>query len=291
MTPVISIILSTYNQPDWLEKALWGYASQQDRDFEIVIADDGSGPATRERIQQMQSRTGLRIQHVWHPDRGFQKCAILNRAIVAARGNYLIFSDGDCVPRADFVAVHRSLAQRGRFLSGGYTKLSESLSHALTREDVVTGRAFEPQWLAAGGLSSPPWAKHVARGWFARWLDFLTTTKPSWNGHNASAWKDDLVRVNGFDERMQYGGEDRELGERLIHLGLRPRQIRHRAVVLHLEHQRDYVTAEAWARNRVIWRETRRRRATWTDFGIVRPREEAAPAATVAANPSPTAAG
>jgi glycosyltransferase involved in cell wall biosynthesis len=169
MTPVISIILSTYNQPDWLEKALWGYASQQDRDFEIVIADDGSGPATRERIQQMQSRTGLRIQHVWHPDRGFQKCAILNRAIVAARGNYLIFSDGDCVPRADFVAVHRSLAQRGRFLSGGYTKLSESLSHALTREDVVTGRAFEPQWLAAGGWRIEFAAVGQARGpWLVR---------------------------------------------------------------------------------------------------------------------------
>ncbi len=111
----ISVIISTYNSPEWLEKVLWGYAAQTDHQFEILIADDGSHDATRRRIDSLRTPTQLTIQHVWHEDRGFRKCTILNRAIDAATGDYLIFSDGDCIPRADFIATHRRLAQPGRF--------------------------------------------------------------------------------------------------------------------------------------------------------------------------------
>ena len=102
----VSVILSTYNQPRWLEKALWGYAAQRMRDFEVVVADDGSGPETADVIVRMQGHNGLRLVHVWHEDRGFRKTEILNRAVIAARGDYLIFSDGDCIPHPEFVATH-----------------------------------------------------------------------------------------------------------------------------------------------------------------------------------------
>jgi glycosyltransferase involved in cell wall biosynthesis len=270
MAPALSVIFSTYNQPDWLEKVLWGYACQTDRDFEIVVADDGSGPATRERIERARLDTGLNIAHVWHPDDGFQKSAILNKAISASTGDYLIFSDGDCVPRNDFVATHRAMLRPGWFLSGGYTKLSSELSRALTRDDIESGRAFDRSWLAARGLPGWPWAKHAARGKWARFLNAMTPTKPTWNGHNASGWKADLLRVNGFDERMQYGGQDRELGERLVNLGIRTRQIRHLAIVLHLDHPRGYDRPESIRKNYAIRRETVGRRLTWTPHGIVK---------------------
>lgn len=276
MTPTVSVIFSTYNQPDWLEKAIWGWAGQTDRDFEIVIADDGSHEATRARIDSVRAQTGLDIQHVWHPDAGFQKSAILNKAILAAKGDYLVFSDGDCIPRSDFVAAHRGRAQPGRFLSGGYTKLPLALSRRIEREDVASARAFDPVWLGRGGLRSGPFEKHRARGWWAATLNALTPTQSSWNGHNASGWKEDLVRVNGFNEQMQYGGQDRELGERLVNLGVRGRQIRYFAIVLHLDHPRGYDRPESIARNKAIRRETVSRRLTWTPHGILK---QAAPPA------------
>ncbi len=265
----ISVILSTYNSPDWLEKCLWGYAAQSERDFEIAIADDGSGEETRTRIECLRRASGLNLVHVWHEDRGFRKCTILNRAILAARGDYLIFSDGDCIPRRDFVSVHARLARHGSFLSGGLFRLPLELSRRISKEDILAGRVVDPAWLRGEGVSLRPkmlklWA---GPGW-GEWLDRWTPTRPTWNGHNASGWKEDLLAVGGFDERMEWGGEDREMGERLIHLGIRPVQIRHRAVCVHLDHSRGYVRQEALARNREIWRETLRARRVRTDYGI-----------------------
>ena len=109
-----SVILSTYNQPRALELSLWGFAAQAVRDFEVVIADDGSRPDTAALVEAMRARTGLHLVHVWHEDRGFRKTEILNRAILAAQGEYLIFSDGDCIPRRDLVAVHLAHARPAR---------------------------------------------------------------------------------------------------------------------------------------------------------------------------------
>src|SRR5262245_85520 len=118
----LSVIISTYNNPKWLEKVLWGYESQTHRDFEVVIADDGSGEPTRELIEKFKKESSLQIIHVWHPDDGFQKSAILNKAIVASTTDYLVFSDGDCIPRNDFLEVHAQNLSPGHFLSGGYFK-------------------------------------------------------------------------------------------------------------------------------------------------------------------------
>jgi glycosyltransferase involved in cell wall biosynthesis len=129
----IALILATYNQPEWLEKVLWGYAVQSVRDFQVVIADDGSGPETAAVVERVRAETGMALVHVWHPDEGFRKCEILNRAILAADGDYLIFSDGDCIPRSDFVATHRRLAEPNRFLSGGYLMLPMEVSRRIGR--------------------------------------------------------------------------------------------------------------------------------------------------------------
>lgn len=267
----LSVILSTYNQPDWLEKVLLGYASQGFRDFDMVIADDGSTRETRERIDVFRKRTGLDITHVWQEDDGFRKSQILNKAIEAASADYLVVSDGDCIPRADFLAVHERLSVPGAFLSGGYVKLPMPTSLAIGPDEIQTGAAFDPTWLAARGM---PWRRGYfklrARRRSARVLDALTTTRPTWNGHNASGWKHDIVAVNGFDERMGYGGQDRELGERLENSGVRGRQVRHSAICVHLDHGRGYIDPEAWRRNHEIRRETRATGRSWTEWGIVR---------------------
>lgn len=267
----VSVIVSTYNAPEWLEKVLWGYASQRHRDFELIVADDGSTGETA-RVLHAHATRGLPVRHVWQEDDGFRKSGILNKAIAAARTDYLVFSDGDCIPRADFLRVHAALARPRRFLSGGYVKLPMALSRAITRDDVTQGRAFSSSWLRARGgpglrrlakLALPPAAAAAA--------DRLTTTRPTWNGHNASGWRRDILAANGFDERMQYGGQDRELGERLENAGIRGVQVRHRAVCVHLDHPRAYATAESIARNRRIRRATRAQGIPRTPFGIDQP--------------------
>jgi len=265
----LSVILSTYNQPAWLEKAIWGYAVQTFRDFALVIADDGSTQETALLIARLRKKTGLPIRHVWHEDRGFRKCTILNRAIEVAESDYLVFSDGDCIPHRDFLAQHAALAEPGFMLSGGYVRLPMELSLRITPDNVIDGHATDPRWLVANGLG---WNKHqrmLACGpRVARLLDAITTTRATWNGCNCSTWTRYILAVNGHDERMQYGGLDREIGERLVNAGIRAKQIRHRAVCVHLDHERSYARPELIERNRAIRRETRRTRSVWTPYGI-----------------------
>ena len=273
----LSVILSTYNSPDWLEKALWGYSVQSHRHFELLVADDGSTDDTRSRIDLLRSQTGMNIRHIWHEDQGFRKCTILNRAIEAASADYLVFSDGDCIPRSDFLETHARLARLGTFLSGGLFRLPLTVSQRIDRDDIVMGRATDERWLRSAGIPrSLKLLKLACRPPWAGWLDRLTSTRATWNGHNSSGWKADLLAVNGFDERMEWGAEDRELGERLVHLGIRPVQIRYRAVCVHLDHERGYVRQDALARNHQIWAETRRTRSVWTASGIRK--DTAAPA-------------
>ncbi len=270
----LSVIISTYNNEAWLEKVLWGYEAQTFKDFEIVIADDGSGPKTKALIERFKEEVSYNIQHVWHEDDGFQKSKILNKAIVACRADYIVMSDGDCIPRNDFLAVHNQKKEKGYFLSGGYYKLPMDISQLISKEDILTQRCFSLAWLKQNGLPATfKNNKLTAKGFKAKFLNALTPTNASWNGHNASGWKEDIVAVNGFDERMQYGGQDRELGERLFNYGIKSKQIRYSAVCLHLDHKRGYKTPESIAKNKAIRKHTRTQKISWTPFGIEK-REE-----------------
>ena len=267
--PQISVIISTYNAVEWLKKTLWGYSVQDYSDFELVIADDGSGPETRELLENFQKEMPVPIHHVWHEDRGFQKSTILNKAIEACNAEYILMSDGDCIPRRDFVGVHNRYREQGFFLSGGYYKLPMDISEKITKSDIFEQRCFDLEWLQKLGLpSSFKNHKFTARGLKAKVLNALTPTNASWNGHNSSGWKKDIIAVNGFDERMQYGGQDRELGERLFNSGIKSKQIRYSAVCLHLDHPRGYKTRESIDKNLGIRAATKKEKRQWTDFGI-----------------------
>jgi len=265
----ISVLFTTYNSPQWLQKVLWGFDCQTDDNFEIVVADDGSGEETRAIINQFAEQSRRPVQHIWHADEGFQKCQILNKAIVAAKGEYLVVTDGDCIPRNDFVAAHRAAAQSGCFLSGGYFKLPMSTSKAITHENIVAGDCFSPAWLVKHGVKrSIKFMKLTQSAWQAKLYNSLTLTKRSWNGHNASCWKKDALTVNGFDERMKYGGLDCEFGGRLLNAGVKAKQVRYSAICMHLDHARGYVNDEDWKRNRIIRKTSIREKLIETPAGI-----------------------
>lgn len=267
--PKISIIVSTYNSEAWLEKVLWGFQYQTFKDFEVVIADDGSGPKTRTLLEEMKEKVFYPIVHVWQEDDGFQKSRILNKATTACNSPYIIMTDGDCIPREDFVEVHYINKEPGYFISGGYYMLPMNISLAITKKDIEEQNCFNIQWLKEKGI--PKTFKNnklTARGFISKFFNTITPTNASWNGHNSSGWKKDILNVNGFDERMQYGGQDRELGERLFNYGIKSKQLRYSAVCVHLDHKRGYKTPESIEKNRSIRKETKKKKLVWTHYGI-----------------------
>lgn len=265
----LSVIVSTYNKPHDLERVLHGYAAQTDRAFELLVADDGSDAETAAVIDRVRRDAGLPVVHVWHEDRGFRKSEIMNRAIVASTGEYLLFTDGDSIPRADLVATHRALARPGAYLGGGYLKLSDEASKAITVDDVRAGRMVDLRWLRVNGWRPGRRALRLVRSpVLAAALDRLTPTAPLFAGNNASVWREAMFAANGFDMEMGYGGLDRAVGYRLVNLGVRGIQVRHRAVCMHLHHQRPYKDAEGMRRNREILEGIRRTGQTRARRGI-----------------------
>lgn len=266
-----SIIISTYNQPEWLHKALTGYLYQSYTDFDIVIADDGSGDETRKVIERFAASTDIPVKHVWHEDDGFRKSAILNKAILAAPSEYLIFTDGDCIPHPDFVKAHMSKAKPGYYVSAGYCKLSKETSERITTADIAMGLCFKSSWLIENGLRS--FSQHLkiaSKGIIATALDYITPTKATWNGCNSSGWKKDILEVNGHNEEIAYGGQDREMGERMINLGIKPLQLRHRSITLHLDHERGYRSEEIIKKNLEIRERVRKEKITRCNNGIAK---------------------
>jgi glycosyltransferase involved in cell wall biosynthesis len=267
---MVSVIISTFNQPVWLERVLWGYSCQTYRDFELIIADDGSNESTLKVIEDMKGKGVLSIKHVYHENKGFRKCTILNKAVLMSEGDYLIFSDGDIIPRKDFVQVHVNMRNTGRFLSGGTVRLPADLSAKIGEEDIRSGICFERRWLEGNGLGkSFKNNKLNAFGLKERFLNRFTPASATWNGGNASAWKKDIIAVRGFDQRLRYGGEDREFGERLQRLGVKGRQIRYSAVTLHLDHPRDYVHLKEQQYNKQIRRQNRKNGIIQTEYGLI----------------------
>lgn len=266
------LIVSTFNNPRALRLSLLSVARQAEPPDSIAIADDGSGPATAEVIAAFAAEhPGLSVRHVWHEDDGFRKNAILNRAIATSEAEFLVFIDGDVLVRPDFLAWHRRLARPDRWSSGSLIRLDADATAAVTPELIATGEVFSRAWLREHGaidrfgtwLKSRPLPEPVLRA-----LDRLTPVQKAWGGANSSAFRAALLAVNGFDESMKYGGEDKELGVRLANHGIRGQHLRYVASVVHLDHARGYVDPALVRANKARIRAVRGSGAHWTADGI-----------------------
>ena len=265
MKPRLSVIISTYNEPRLLDLCLESYKWQTIKDFEIIIADDGSNEATKIIIDRCSQ---LKVTHIWQKDKGFRKTKILNKAILASNSEYLLFTDGDCIAPKKLIETHLQKRKKNHFLSGAYYKLNQEISETIDKDTIKD--IFEISTLKELGHSpSYKSVKFLAPLFVRIFLDKITTTKPTWNGHCSSGWKKDILSVNGFNELMVYGGEDREIGERLINYGIRPTQIRHQSCLIHLYHKQGYISEEGKAFNQKIRKEVKAKKLAWTDYGII----------------------
>jgi len=231
----VSLIILTYNWPAALQRVLESVAAQTRLPDEVLIADDGSGAETAAVIAQARGTFPVPLRHVWHEDRGFRAARARNRGIAASKGDYIVLLDGDMLVHRQFLADHLMLAEPGYFLQGGRLKANEAESQRL---------------LAGGTPVYAPWVKanfHEFDG-TKRLYAFRAPMLARWKARsrsggrvmscNMSFWREDLLRVNGFDERMEgYGAEDRELVVRLENAGLRRRALKWCALAMHLEHR------------------------------------------------------
>ncbi|MBS1170292.1 MAG: putative glycosyl transferase [Burkholderiaceae bacterium] len=265
----VSVIVSTYNSPEWLEKVLWGFENQNFRNYQLVLADDGSTTETADLIACIRKNNILNLEHVWHEDMGCQKAVILNKAVMKASGDYLIFTEGDCIPRHDFVHAHEKRAKQGYFLSGDFAKLPRCCSVQVNKEEIMSGDAFDIFWLTTHGYPDHSnKMRLLAKGWWAKFLDFAVQTPNKWNHHNSSGWKSDILSINGFDERMQYRDGDCEMGERMKNSGIKARRVNYTAASVHLYPGKQIQTDESKILNQSIRDATRRDQSRYTKFGI-----------------------
>ena len=248
MPPTVALIVSAYNQTDVLLKTLRGIELQRTPPDEIVVADDGSGAETRGLIDTWTRRAPAPTRHVWHPDDGFRKTVILNKALATVRSDYVVFTDADCVPHPSFIADHRALAERGYWVQG---------RRCFVLEPWV--RAFDPErmpfwsWALRGRIKRAGKGVHLPRP-----IVFRDTEQRGIIGCNMACWRRDAEVVNGFDEAYSgWGiGEDSDFGSRLYHLGVRRKLVYGHAVVFHLNHpmpSRSHLE-ESQARLEETWR-------------------------------------
>ena len=237
MSDLISVILTTYQREDALDAVLRALAGQTDRAFEVIVADDGSGPPTRAVVERRAAQSNIPIKHVWQEDRGFRLAEIRNRAIRASVGTYCIILDGDCIPRPNFIAVHRRLAEPGWFVTGNRVLMARELTERVLAQASEAERYRLQEWIALR-----------RRGRINRLAPLLSLPlgplrrlrSRAWRGAracNLAVWRRDLEQVDGFDASYNgWGLEDSDLLIRLLRTGIRRKDGNFATGVLHLWH-------------------------------------------------------
>jgi glycosyltransferase involved in cell wall biosynthesis len=247
-----AFIVLTYNGVDALLPVLRGLATQCNEHHEVIIADDGSGPAAVEALRKALPAFNCPVRHVWHPDVGFTASRARNLAANNSQSDYLVFMDGDCIPNAHFVQAHAELAEVGCFVNGSRVLLSERFTKRIVANGLDIGRArwFDQlRWRLAGDVNKLihllPWPKNLWRKETSfRWKQIRSC--------NFGVWRSDFLRVNGFDETFQgWGHEDADLVLRLHNAGLKRKNGFCATEVYHLWHLENSRVSESENRNRV----------------------------------------
>jgi glycosyltransferase involved in cell wall biosynthesis len=260
--PALSLIIAVYERPDFLERVLLSAERQSFGDFEILVADDGSGPEIARLIDRARTRFPRPIVHVWHEHRGFRKTRAVNAAVGRAAGGYLVFIDGDCILHRRFLEFHARRRRPGTVLVGRRVMLSPRLTARLSLDDVASGRVERPGfwWRDTRHHSRKhgiflPGAYHL-RNRFGRRYNIV--------GANWSIHREDFLRLNGYDERIVGRGlEDNNLYARCRVAGMAVRSVVHEALQYHMFHAADPIPHSA-----EFTREFTHPTSAWTPHGI-----------------------
>ena len=260
---LVSLMISTYNWKEALSLCLYSVFAQTVKPCEILIADDGSRDDTKQLIDKMRTKTDIPIVHVWHEDKGFRLSAIRNRSIDRAKGDYIILIDGDILLDKHFIADHLELAEKGNFVCGSRVLLGRMATARLLR-GVETHPALFKQALS---FLLNAFRSHTLRLYLAN--RYAKNSMLRIRGCNMAFWKEDLLRVNGYNESLEmWGQEDVEISYRLIHAGIQKKQLKMGGVQFHLYHK--FASRENLEYHEQVLRQVIAERIVWCENGIVK---------------------
>lgn len=266
--PKASIIAAFYNRIDYLKLVLAGFERQTEKDFELIIADDGSTREAVTEIEKLSSSHSFPIVHLRHEDKGFRKNKILNKAISSANSDYLIFIDADCIPHSKFVEEHITNSVPGCCLTGRRVNLSKKITSIITPEKIKNGFLEKKMiLLIKDGLFGKSY--YVEKGFYFK-SSFLRKIFNKKNrgmlGCNFSLNKIDMLAINGFDERYEAPsiGEDSDVQYRLELNGVNIISVNHIAVQYHLYHE----LQERPQKNLDLFKKVKEKKLAFTNFGI-----------------------
>ncbi|MEW5768500.1 MAG: glycosyltransferase [bacterium] len=227
-----SVLVSIYNKVEFVKKTLFGLSHQSEKDFEVIICDDGSTEETRGQIKNYLEELKLRYNYVWYKDVGFQKTIVLNKGVLASTSDYLIFLDGDCIPHKDFVKYHCILREPGKYLGGRRVFLKECFSQQINLHTSLSKQISFLKLIH----NCTRWEEGIILPDFIRQRISVNGIK----GCNWSCWKKDLVEINGFynDCLGPVGGEDCHIHDRFTKKGLKLKSARYGAIVYHQYHEK-----------------------------------------------------
>lgn len=266
----VSLIISFYNKIEYLRLIEAALERQSFKDFEVIIADDGSRPEVVAEIKMLMERSPLSIQHVWHEDKGFRKTRIFNEAVRRSHSSYLIFMDGDCIPHWKFVEGHYENRAPQVLLAGRRVYLSEKLSRKLTPDKIRNGymeKRFLVDLLVDGVFGK---SSHVIKGIYVVNPFLRTVLNRSMTGvlgSNFSVHKQDLEAINGFDERYEAPavGEDSDIEVRLGWNHVKIRMVKNIAVQYHIHHKK----LPRPEQNLTIFERVKQEKVVFTPYGLI----------------------
>ncbi len=273
MTPKLTLIISFYNKIDLLKKVLDTAKYQTFKDFEVVVADDGSRSEVVDELHCLQTAYPFPIAHVWQEDQGWQKNKILNKAVVAAKSEYLVFIDGDCLLDKHFLEDHYGSRRHGEVVTGRRVMLTRSLtdrlmSQAITERSLGLGLFFNLLYSTLF-LHEKTQMEQMLRLSACLRKIFIHERKRHILGCNFSLYKEDLLSVNGFDERFAYPGygEDIDLWQRLGRKGIISVSRKCQLVQYHCFHKHFDTN---YAPNQALMQENTDNNVSYTPYGIIR---------------------
>lgn len=225
----VSVLVTTYNSSVYLKRVLEGYLRQSVMPFEIIVADDGSSDNTAAVVSCVAKCAPFPIKHIWHEDLGFRAAKIRNEGVKAATGDYIVFTDGDCIPHPSFVEDHIYHAACGYFVQGKRMLVGQELSR-----QYCGASWLENVWYCLTGRMSG--AHHLIRA--RSTVRLVGTGMRGIRSCNMGLLKKDVLAINGFDESfVGWGREDSDFAFRLTLYGLKRKDPIFSALVFHLWHQ------------------------------------------------------
>jgi len=256
----LSLIVTTYNWKEALDLVLKSIAQQAVMPDEVLVADDGSRADTGEVVAKWAKRLPIPVHHVWQEDNGFRAARVRNLAIAKASGDYIVLIDGDMVLNPNFIEDHRRAARRGYFMQGVRLLTGPKAAKQLLDQGSTRLSFFSPDIERR---------RHTVRNRFLSWLVMQRTlvNQKAIKSCNQGYWRDDLIKVNGFNEAMVgYSREDNELAVRLYNAGVARKNLKFGGLAIHLFHPTRRQTGPN--PNDVVYQDAIRKKTNWCEHGL-----------------------